>query len=150
MWVCHNHPELKRQSMEWKLTYSPVKKVPDTVVSLLVHERTHRYWFSWKGASVNRVPDCQFLQQNLSYLLNDPHIYIYATSIHIHTHIDGPVGWGSRTNRLHLRRRVRLPQKRPGYDTEQSDGEAPIMLELWRMQSTFFCHRSQVHSSLEW
>ena len=24
----------------------------------------------------------------------------------------------------------------PGYDTKQSDGEAPLMLELWGMQST--------------
>ena len=26
--------------------------------------------------------------------------------------------------------------KCPGYDTKQSDGEAPVMLEFWRMQST--------------
>ena len=24
----------------------------------------------------------------------------------------------------------------PGYDTKQSDGEAPVMLELWGMQNT--------------
>ncbi len=24
----------------------------------------------------------------------------------------------------------------PGYDTKQSDGEVPVMLELWRIQST--------------
>ena len=24
----------------------------------------------------------------------------------------------------------------PGYDTKQSDGEVPVMLELWGMQST--------------
>ena len=28
------------------------------------------------------------------------------------------------------------PNKCPGYDTKQSDGEAPVMLELWGMQST--------------
>ena len=37
-----------------------------------------------------------------------------------------------------------------GYDTEQSDGEVPVMLELWGMQSTLHCHGSQVHSSPEW
>ena len=26
--------------------------------------------------------------------------------------------------------------ERPGYDTKQSDGEVPVMLELWAMQST--------------
>ena len=29
-----------------------------------------------------------------------------------------------------------LPKKCPDYDTKQSDGEAPVMLELWEMQST--------------
>ena len=33
-----------------------------------------------------------------------------------------PVGWGCRIC--------------PGYDTKQSDGEVPVMLELWRMRST--------------
>ena len=27
------------------------------------------------------------------------------------------------------------PNKSPGYDTKQSDGEAPVMLELWGMWS---------------
>ena len=29
-----------------------------------------------------------------------------------------------------------LPNECPGYDTEQSDGEVPVMLGLWGMQST--------------
>ena len=28
------------------------------------------------------------------------------------------------------------PNECPGYDTKQSDGEVPVMLELWRMWST--------------
>ena len=28
------------------------------------------------------------------------------------------------------------PNECPRYDTKQSDGEAPVMLELWRMEST--------------
>ena len=28
------------------------------------------------------------------------------------------------------------PNKCPGYDTKQSDGEVPVMLELWGMLST--------------
>ena len=31
---------------------------------------------------------------------------------------------------------VRHPNKCPGYDTKQSDGEVPVMQELWGMQST--------------
>ena len=29
-----------------------------------------------------------------------------------------------------------FPNECPGYDTKQSDGEVPVMLELWEMQST--------------
>ena len=28
------------------------------------------------------------------------------------------------------------PNKCPGYDTKQSDGEVPVMLEFWGMRST--------------
>ena len=39
---------------------------------------------------------------------------------------------------LHLCRGVRppSPNKFPEYDTKQSDGEVPVMLELWGMWST--------------
>ena len=38
---------------------------------------------------------------------------------------------------LHLCYEVRsLPNECPGYDTKQSDGEVPEMLELWGMQNT--------------
>ena len=32
--------------------------------------------------------------------------------------------------------RQNLPNECPGYDTKQSDGEVPVMLELWRMRIT--------------
>ena len=35
-----------------------------------------------------------------------------------------------------LQRGKTLHNKCPWYDTKQSDGEAPLMLELWRIQST--------------
>ena len=48
-----------------------------------------------------------------------------------------PVSWGCRIHRLHLCRGVRhLANECPGYETKQSDGEVPVMLELWGMQST--------------
>ena len=31
---------------------------------------------------------------------------------------------------------VSLPNECPGYDIKQSDGETPVMLELWGLQST--------------
>ena len=49
-----------------------------------------------------------------------------------------PVGWGCRIHRLLLCRGVRPPPPNecPGYDTKQSDGEVPVMLELWGMRGT--------------
>ena len=39
--------------------------------------------------------------------------------------------------------------KCPGYDSKQSDGGAPVMLELWACRVLLRCHHSQVHSDLE-
>ena len=49
--------------------------------------------------------------------------------------ISSPVGWGCRIHQLQLCRGV-TPHESPGYDIKQSDGEVPLMLELWGMQST--------------
>ena len=46
------------------------------------------------------------------------------------SNIPCPVGWGCRIHRLHLWRGVRRPNKCLGYDSKQSDGEVPVMLEL--------------------
>ena len=82
------------------------------------------------------------------------YIYIYNTKhTHTHTHIYiynsilsflsfqnlfCPVGRGCRIHRLHLCRRIRGPHSNegPGYDTKQSDGEVPVMLELCGIRST--------------
>ena len=54
----------------------------------------------------------------------------------IHSQTD-TVGWGCRKHQLHLCRGVKLPTNEcPGYDTKQSDGEPPVMLEFSGMQST--------------
>ena len=44
--------------------------------------------------------------------------------------------WGCRIHRLHLCRGLRPPPRVSWYDTKQSDSEAPLILELWGMQST--------------
>ena len=47
------------------------------------------------------------------------------------------ISWGCRIHRLHLWRGVRPPPNEcTGYDKKQSGGEAPVMLEIWRMLST--------------
>ena len=48
-----------------------------------------------------------------------------------------PVSWGCRIHWLHLCGGIRPPPNEyPGYDTKQSDGEVPAVLELWGMRST--------------
>ena len=48
-----------------------------------------------------------------------------------------PVSWSCRIHRLLLCRGVKhSPQKCPGYDSKQSEGETPAILELWEMRST--------------
>ena len=60
-------------------------------------------------------------------------MYIY---IHTHTHTHCPVGWGCSIHQLHLCRGVRPSSNEcPRYDTKQSDGAVPAMLELWGMWS---------------
>ena len=46
-----------------------------------------------------------------------------------------PVSWGCRIHQLLLSRRGRTPNECPEYDTKQSNGEVPVMLELWGMWS---------------
>ena len=47
-----------------------------------------------------------------------------------------PVGCGSKIHWLLFCWGVRRPYECPGYDTKQSDGEVPVMLEVWGMWST--------------
>ena len=47
-----------------------------------------------------------------------------------------PVGWGNRMHRLHLCRGVKPPMSVLVHDTKKSDGEVPVELELWGMQSS--------------
>ena len=49
-----------------------------------------------------------------------------------------------------LQRGKTPPNEFPGYDTKQSDGEVPVILEIWRMRSTLHCHLSQVHCGPKW
>ena len=65
---------------------------------------------------------------------NDCSISIIYFAIFINKNC--PVSWSCRIHRLLLCWVVRLPtNKCSGYDMKQSDGEVPVMLELWGMRS---------------
>ena len=75
-----------------------------------------------------------------SYLFSYQFESLYNTlSIYlsIYLSIPSPFGKVCRICRLHLCRGVRTPlNESPEYDLKLSDGEAPVLLELWRMWST--------------
>ena len=64
-----------------------------------------------------------------------------------------PVGWDCRIHRLLLCSGV-TPNEWPGYDTKQSYGKVPVILELWGMQSTsswpFFLWSTVARNSSNW
>ena len=66
----------------------------------------------------------------------------------------GPVGWGCRIHRLqHFCRGARpttTNNKCPGYDTKQSDDDAPLILQYEEYGEPLYCDCSQVHSDPEW
>ena len=66
------------------------------------------------------------------------YVYIYIYIYNFSQDWSCPVGWGCRIHWLLLCRGVRPspPNECPGYDTKQSDGEVPAVLELWGMRST--------------
>ena len=59
------------------------------------------------------------------------------------------VRWSCRIHWLHLCRGMRLPNECRGYDPKQSDGEASVILELWRMWSTSSLPSLQVQFQCE-
>ena len=97
-------------------------------------------WFQ-QHIDQSRVISCLEVRESHTLYL---HIYIFCVVswevffLPMVPSNSGPVSWDCRTHQLHLCRRVRPPltNEFPGYDTKQSDGEVPIMLELSGMQST--------------
>ena len=73
-----------------------------------------------EGRGLNSIEDC--VDTSIRLLENDMK--------------KSPVGWGCRIRRLHLCREVRPPNVSLGYDTKQSTGEVPEILELWGIRST--------------
>ena len=66
----------------------------------------------------------------VGYLMPNP-LYTYISNMYC------SVSCGCRIHRLLLCRGVRPHPKRVlSYDTKQSDGDVPVMLELWEMWST--------------
>ena len=100
--------------------------VPDCDILESELEFQDRNYVYFQTNAIEKVQPTSY--QASSYGLNS------TTAVLLH---NCPVGWGCRIHRLLLCRGVRPPPNEcPGYDTKQSDGEVPAVLELWGMRST--------------
>ena len=98
-----------------------------------------------KGVTIKKMGTVWKLHVDLACTLNvscDILIFVYLSlvnslQINLSWLNSCSVSWGCRIHWLHLCRGVRPPPNEcPGYDTKQSDGQVPAVLELWRMRST--------------
>ena len=73
----------------------------------------------------------------LFFSTHDPGCSDAPYIFHLISFLACPVGWGCRIHwPAPLQRGKTPPNECPGYDTKQSDGEVPAMLEIWGMRST--------------
>ena len=85
----------------------------------------------WANSATNFNPASSLTNVHIKWLIHcllisSSSLLFHATSI-----------WGCRIHWLLICRGVRPPPNEcPGYDTKQSDGEVPTLLELWGMRST--------------
>ena len=59
-------------------------------------------------------------------------------------------GWGTNSPTATLQRGKEKHPKECPVNTKQSDADVPVMLELGECGAPLHCHRSKVHSGLEW
>ena len=118
----HTHIHLYRRVNAHAYTHAQILTHIHRCTHRNAHSHAHTHAYTWTQYTRSDTP---------------AHTYIH-TYIHVHTHTCPlthtntiPVGWGNCIHRLHLYSGVGLPNKCPGYDTKQSDGEAPVTLELW-------------------
>ena len=97
----------------------------------------HNSWERERDGVSGWVSKCRFSFKYLLYLklvLLSFFLYILFLSFSMLNYC--PVGWSCRIHWLHLCREVRPHQRVSWIDSKQSDGEVPVMLKLWGMQST--------------
>ena len=127
-----NKPDLALNNLQWLICH----KAKPNQIKKCFRLFPRRFGPIWTHKT--QVPKLDYVARPSVWLLN----HTWNDTIHnvqAHRLIQYnlcPVGWGCRIHRLLLCRGVRLPNECPRYDTKQSDGEVPVILELWRMRST--------------
>ena len=64
-----------------------------------------------------------------------PYNFVYWNKV-VYFSFAQSAGGGCKIHQLHLCGEGKHPPECPGYDTKQSNGEVPVMLELWGIRST--------------
>ena len=101
--------------------------------SLKGYQSVYSWIFTYKFSHIKKQ---NFTKINFPLQYIYIYIYIYIYTLYFLS-VCYTVGWGCRIHRLLLCRGVAPPSNEcPGYDTKQSDGEVPAILELWGMRST--------------
>ena len=92
----------------------------------------HRFFLGVSGFLTPLQGDSQHIQSIANRMGS---IYVHSF---ISFFLSWLIGWGCKIHWLLLCRGIRAPPRNesPGYDTQQSDGEIPVMLELWGMRCT--------------
>ena len=161
---------ITRKTFSWQwYCHSYWEKVGHTNgVHIYEHGVQALVYYSWKciadaAAHVGRW--CVFfLKENLLYrnLLLSPwylwylmkwieglalNVFFFFSLLAIPLRKNPQKEWPSRVG---LQNTPTASNKCPGCDTKQFDGEAPVMLEFWRMLSPPYWHRYQVHFRREY
>ena len=124
----------------WKPLYA------DTLVGMAPESLIHGYWVEIHcGKSEKTKIWLKNLEDEYNFLcmfyliilLRTMNLKIVGKKHQFLCSLFGLVSCGCRIHQLHLCQGVRPPpNKCPGYDIKQSDGEVSVMLEVWGRQST--------------
>ena len=121
----------------WTTLDSEVPSLPDTLWALL----TSRICLYGLEHGLVILPDCwgYCILREIFWTIGLQHLHQlkHRMFLVVSTELCCPVSWDCRIHRLHLCRWVKpRPNECPEYDIKQFNAEVPVMLKLWRMQST--------------
>ena len=124
-----------KENFDKELKKPSASKILRTVPILPFSGKFHANWYKAKtSVKCLTVFSLQHNVRNVFFKL----MYMATNHIAIKKNILSfcPVDWGCRIHRLLLCRRVRPHNECSVYNTKQSDGEVPAVLEVWGMRST--------------
>ena len=151
MTINHTHTKKKKNNHLLLEPQGNCRTLSDHLYCLhLKQVGTHQYMYD--EVCLKKVLRLTFyLQRQKGGMISTMFIIVFNGVSKLRSILDCPVSWGCRIHWLHLHRGVRpFPNKCPGYDIKQSDGEVPVMLELWGNMEHPFIAITPMSTGLEW